>query len=163
MAGRVVIVVEAGIEVEDNIFGSTENSTDNEAELVPGHMPPPPVLFVPSSPAPRMRVPRLHLQLPYMVNVGFEVFVSCPPPAVSNWRFFWSTSSWSWWLCCRTCFVCSLKTFSRSLASSSSILRQLRDSFRCSNWSSLVVVYTLREREREREGERKRKGMKEIQ
>ena len=61
-----------------NICHSTENSTDDEAELVPGHMPPPPVLFVPSSPAPRMRVPRLRLQLPYMVNVGFEVFVSSP-------------------------------------------------------------------------------------
>ena len=149
------------------ICRSTENSTDNEAELVPGHMPPPPVLFVPSSPAPRMRVPHLRLQLPYMVIVDFEVFVSRPPPAVSNWRFFWSTSSWSWWLCCRTCFVCSLKTFSCSLAFSNSILRQLRDSFCCSTElvqsSGSIYPEREREREREREGERKRKGMKEIQ
>ena len=81
-----------------------------------------------------------------------------PPPAVSNWRFFWSTSSWSWWLCCRTCFVCSLKTFSRSLASSSSILRQLRDSFCCSTElvqsSGSIPWERGREREREREWRR---------
>ena len=180
MAGRVVIVVEDGIRVEDCIFGpptivlaiassslvsssiwrSTDSSADSEATWARQRA-------TSSCPVPSLLSSSLICVSNFLIW-SLRVLRSpslVPLPAVSNWRFVWRSSSWSWWLRCRTCFVCSLEMFSRCLAFSSSISR---DSFCCSNWWSLVVVPWERERERGREGERegerreKERGMKKI-